>query len=63
MSLKAFHVVFITASVVLAAGFGVWAVSLGGTPALAAGIGGFASAVALGIYEAGFLRKCRELGL
>jgi len=63
MSLKAFHVVFIAASIMLAAGFGFWAVSRGDGAYLAAGILSFACAAALVAYEVGFLRKCRELGL
>jgi hypothetical protein len=63
MSLKAFHLVFITASILLTAWFGFWAVSLGGDAYLAAGVLSFLCAVVLVVYEAGFLKKCRELGL
>lgn len=63
MSLKAFHVVFIAASIVLAVGFGLWAFSIGGGPNLLVALTSFVSAVALAAYEVGFLRKCRELGL
>jgi hypothetical protein len=63
MSLKAFHVVFIAASIVLAVGFGLWALSIGGGTNLLVALTSFASAVALVAYEVGFLRKCRELGL
>ena len=63
MSLKVFHVVFITASIALASYFGLWAVSLDGTAYLAAGLVSFACAAGLVVYQAGFLRKCREIGL
>jgi hypothetical protein len=63
MSLKAFHLVFIAASIALASGFGVWAVSLGGGSYLAAGVVSFACAAGLVVYEVEFVKKCRELGL
>jgi hypothetical protein len=59
MSLKAFHVVFVTASALLAFGFAAEPAAgagrlFGGAAAVAAGIG-------LGFYEAWFLKKMRGL--
>ncbi|HXT19438.1 MAG TPA: hypothetical protein VN923_01685 [Thermoanaerobaculia bacterium] len=65
MSLKAFHVIFISAAVVLAVWLGVWAwgqrqaAGDGGFTALA--IGAFAAAAGLVVYEAWFLRKTRKV--
>ena len=57
MSLKAFHVLFITASVLLAFGMAAWCVK---TSALGAAA---ASAVGLALigYEVWFLRKARRV--
>jgi hypothetical protein len=63
MSLKTFHILFITISIALAAGFGMWAVSIGGWGYLVTGIGSFACAALLIGYQAAFLRKCRQIGL
>jgi len=63
MSLKFFHVVFITASIALATGFGIWAVSIGGWPYALTGVVSFLCAAGLIVYEMAFLRKCREIGL
>jgi hypothetical protein len=65
MSLKAFHVVFISASVLLAFGFAAWC--LGGSPPAAGGERLLAAlvsaAVGLGLagYEVWFLKKMRRL--
>ena len=59
MSLKAFHVLFITLSILLCAGCAFWAFSNGVTP-----IFGWSSAVlavALVVYEVLFLRKARGI--
>jgi hypothetical protein len=66
MSLKAFHIVFIVASVLLAAGFATWSImnyfSPGGRLVdLLAGIGSAAVAVALLIYERYFLKKTKDI--
>jgi ABC-type uncharacterized transport system permease subunit len=58
VSLKAFHVIFISAAVLLAVWLGVWA--FGQQRQLLAG-GSFAAAVALIVYEAWFLRKTRRV--
>ena len=65
MSLRAFHLLFIALSVVLAAFFAAWAagqyrVDPGAQYALA-GIGSLAVAVGLAVYAAKFQRKTRHL--
>lgn len=71
MSLKAFHIVFITLSSGLALGFGVWCLS--SDPAhegvgslargsLAMGLASFGTAGLLIVYGAWFLRKLRSWG-
>jgi hypothetical protein len=65
MSLKAFHVVFITAAVALAVWLGLWALGEGrqsgdgGMTAL--GVVALGAAVGLVAYEVWFLRKTREV--
>jgi len=61
MSLKAFHVVFIVCSVLLSLGLGVWALLQPERTAGILGLGlvGFASAVALVVYGAWFLKKLK----
>jgi hypothetical protein len=64
MSLKAFHVVFITASVLLAFFFAAWCLGLGeqdGAAWRAAGIASAVTGLGLGANEAWFLRKMRGL--
>jgi hypothetical protein len=65
MSLKAFHLLFISLSIVLAVAFGLWSVELyaQGEPAayLATAIVSFAGAVVLGVYETRVLRTFRRL--
>jgi hypothetical protein len=66
MSLKAFHVVFIAASLVLAFGFGGWGVHdwsvRGDGTNLALGIGSFVFGLLLIPYSIWFLRKTRKTG-
>jgi len=61
MSLKAFHVVFITASTLLAFFFAAWCLGLGSHEASAgwrvAGAVSVAAGLGLAAYEAWFLRK------
>jgi len=60
MSLKAFHVVFITASVLLAFYFAAWCLGLGDKDGIgwhAAGIASAVTGLGLVAYEAWFLRK------
>ena len=66
MSLKAFHLVFIIASILLALGFGAWSLvnyfsQQGGTWYLAAGIGSLLAAVGLVFYERYFLKKTKNV--
>jgi hypothetical protein len=65
MSLKAFHFVFISASVVMAFGCGVWALkdywSAGGRVSdLLFGLGSLAAAAGLILYERYFLKKFKK---
>ena len=65
MSLKAFHVIFISAAVLLALWLGVWAwnqrQAAGGDGFLALSCGAFAAAAGLVVYEVWFLRKTRKV--
>ena len=64
MSLKGFHVVFISASILLAFFFAAWCLGLPeheGGGWRAAGIASAAAGLGLGAYEAWFLRKARRL--
>jgi hypothetical protein len=64
MSLKGFHVVFVTASALLAFGFAVWcvgAVPQPGAGRLWAGAAAAAAGIGLVVYEAWFLKKMRGL--
>ena len=68
MSLKAFHVLFITAASALAFGFGVWELkdywSANGRLAdLLFGLGALAVGVALIVYERYFLKKLKKVSL
>ena len=64
MSLKAFHVIFITFSVLLCLGFGAWCFgsdfARGKTPYVITGCVSFLLGVALVVYEICFLRKLRN---
>lgn len=65
MSLRAFHLLFITLSVVLAAFLAAWAIGQyqmsGDVVYLGAGAASLASAGALVMYAAAFRRKTRSL--
>jgi hypothetical protein len=65
MSLKAFHIVFVVFSALLALGVGGWCVWVDlveGAPVYLAGaIASFVSAVALVIYGVWFYRKMKRL--
>ena len=65
MSLKAFHIVFIVASILLSLGFAAWSfVSYAhGGPVLHLwfGIGSLAAGIALVIYSKYFLRKLKDI--
>lgn len=66
MSLKAVHVFFVTLSIFLCFGFGVWCLSSdfahGRIAYLATGYISFALGVGLIVYEVMFLRKFKDMG-
>jgi hypothetical protein len=67
MSLKVFHLIFITAAGALALGCGIWGLkefwSPGGrTLDLAFGLGSFAVVAGLVLYERYFLKKLKNVG-
>jgi hypothetical protein len=67
MSLKAFHLVFITASSALAFGCGVWGLKNywsadGRLLDLLFGLGSLVAGVALIVYERYFLKKLKNVG-
>ena len=62
MSLKAFHVAFITIATLFSAGFGVWSFGQGGAAYLTLGVFSLAASVALVVYGGWFLRKMRHVG-
>ncbi|MDA1273032.1 MAG: hypothetical protein O2960_03120 [Verrucomicrobia bacterium] len=67
MSLKAFHIVFITASTLLSFGFGVWAIReyfMGGNEVVNLVMGGLSTGagVLLIVYGRYFLKKLRSIG-
>lgn len=65
MSLKAFHVVFITAASALAFGFGVWMVRAyqdeGLARDLAFGISSLVAGLGLLVYEGFFIKKLKNI--
>jgi hypothetical protein len=66
MSLKAFHVLFITASSALAFGCGVWGLrdffsQQGSASDLIFGLGSFAVGIGLILYERYFLKKLKRV--
>jgi hypothetical protein len=66
MSLKSFHLIFITAASALAFGFGVWELKQywspeGRTADLATGLGSVLVGVALILYERYFLKKLKKV--
>ena len=66
MSLKAFHLVFISASSALAFGFAVWELKSYWSPAgalgdLLLGLGSLVTGVGLIVYERYFLKKLRDV--
>ena len=67
MSLKAFHLFFISSAVALAVGCGVWGLKdywspNGETFDLIFGIGSLLAAVGLVLYERYFLKKLKNVG-
>ncbi len=67
MSLKALHIVFITSSVLLVAGLGIWqvAVYLGGGAMLSLvwGLAALGAAVLLVVYGINFLKKLKKISM
>jgi putative effector of murein hydrolase len=65
MSLKAFHIVFVTASIILAFGFGGWSFlnykDQGAVLDLVFGIGSVAVGIGLVIYERVIMRKLKDI--
>ena len=66
MSLKAFHLIFITASCALAFGFGVWEIKNffsadGKLLDLVFGLGSLVASVGLVFYERYFLKKFKDV--
>jgi membrane protein DedA with SNARE-associated domain len=65
MSLKAFHIVFVMVSTLLALGFGAWAIRdyrlHHEMPSLVLGIGSLLGSVALVWYGRWFLRKLKSV--
>jgi hypothetical protein len=66
MSLKAFHLIFITASCALAFGCGIWGLKEFSSPEgrasdLIFGLGSFAAGVGLILYERYFLKKLKKV--
>ncbi len=61
MSLKAFHIVFVTIAALAMTGFGVWGVSQVTFGYRLMGCIGFALAVTLAIYGAWFMRKMKDV--
>jgi hypothetical protein len=65
MSLKAFHLIFIIASIVLAVGFGIWSAvaffQAGGVINLIVALVSFGAAVGLVFYERYFLKKTKNI--
>jgi len=67
MSLKAFHLVFISSAVLLAFGFGGWLLhgywtKQGGVSELLFGLLSVAVGIGLIIYERYFLKKTKDVG-
>jgi hypothetical protein len=65
MSLKTFHIIFITASIILCLGFGAWGLRAYGAyhhrTHLVMGVGSLLCAAALIVYERAVLRKFKQL--
>ena len=65
MSLKAFHIVFVTASILLAFGFGAWSLldyqDHGNTAELVGGLVSVLAGFALIIYARAILRKLKNI--
>jgi hypothetical protein len=64
MSLKIFHVIFITFAVIMTVGFGVWCLAApqaeGVSGRVPMGVAALVIGTALVVYEVGFLRKFKN---
>ncbi|MBI4476024.1 MAG: hypothetical protein HY654_02560 [Acidobacteria bacterium] len=63
MSLKYFHLLFITLAGLISAGFGVWALMRGTTLNVVLGVVAIAMAAGLAVYGRAFARKARTLAI
>lgn len=65
MSLKTFHIVFVTLSTILAVGFGIWAIrdyqTHGETGSMVTGVASLIGAVGLIVYGRWFLKKLKGM--
>jgi len=66
MSLKTFHLIFISTAIAMALGCGIWELkdywtNSGGVTELIFGVGSLVVAVALVIYERYFLKKLKKV--
>ncbi len=66
MSLKAFHIVFISSAILLALGIGAWALDTyfsgaGSRGYLFSGLASLGTAVGLGVYGVYFLKKLKNI--
>lgn len=63
MSLKSFHIIFVSVSILLTLGFGLWAVrdyqTAGDRTSLYMGIASFLVMVVLAVYGVWFLKKLK----
>lgn len=63
MSLKAFHILFITLSVIVTVGFGLWSLTSAEFGSTTVGIISLIAAVLLVIYGVLFLQKLKREGI
>ncbi len=65
MSLKAFHIVFVTASTLLAFGFGAWELNnyfvTGQTQSIVMGVGSLVAGIGLIVYGKAVLKKMKHI--
>lgn len=65
VSLKTFHIIFVTASTILTIGFGIWAIrdyrSNGDTTSLVVGVGSLIGSVGLVWYGRWFITKLKGI--
>lgn len=61
MSLRIFHICFISISIILCLGFGLWAIRQTGPYTTIVGVLSFAAGIALFVYTNRFLKKMQNL--